>query len=154
MLVIQYEGEYENFLQLKTSALTLLLKTMFCGINETMNYSYEVWRWLHQKYVMIQIVQNYIWSRKKTALALLLPIMFDWIDNTMNESDEVWRYVHQRYVMSKIVLKLHSIKKLILTCCYQWCLVWFTKQWMIVMQYESECIKNMELFKSYKNGIR
>ena len=51
------------------------------------NESDKVWRLVHWKYIMSQIIQKK--SIKKTALTLLLPTMFDWIDERMNGSDYV-----------------------------------------------------------------
>ena len=70
----------------KTTAPTLLLPIMFNWIDKTMNDIDEVWRWVHQKYGMSQIVQK-LHSILKTDLILLLQMMFDWIYKTMNESD-------------------------------------------------------------------
>ena len=42
-------------------------------------------------------------------------------------------------------------KKLLLPLCYQRCLIEFMKQWMRLMKYEGECIKNMEWVESYQN---
>ena len=52
---------YEIFIKSKqTNALTLLLPTIITLIKETMNYSDEVWRWMHQKYGMSRIIRNWI----------------------------------------------------------------------------------------------
>ena len=58
MLVIQYEVDCKNALNLKPANLTFLLPTMFHWINETMNHSDEVWRWVNQKYGMSRIIQK------------------------------------------------------------------------------------------------
>ena len=42
MLVIQYEGEYQKIIQLKTDYLTSLLPNVFDWIKETMNGGDEV----------------------------------------------------------------------------------------------------------------
>ena len=39
---------------------------------------------------------------------------------------------------------------MILLRCLQWCLIEITKEWIRVMNDESEYIKNMEQFESYK----
>ena len=47
-----------------------------------------------------------------------------------------------------------QFKKLLLPCCYQLCLIESTKIWIRVIQYEGECIKNMEWVKPYENYIQ
>ena len=42
-------------------------------------------------------------------------------------------------------------KQLLLPRCYWWWLIGLTEQWMMVMKYECEFIKNMECVRSYKN---
>ena len=75
----------------RKTALTFLLPMMFDGIDVTINESGEVWSWLHQKYVMIQI-RNKLHSIKRTiVLTFLLPVIFYGIDVTMNYIDDVWR---------------------------------------------------------------
>ena len=86
-----------------------MLLTMFELIYETMNQSDEVWRWVHQKYAMIQIVKNDIHLKLTTDLTLLLPMMLYWINETINHSDEVCGWLHQKYVMSWIIQKLHLV---------------------------------------------
>ena len=117
-----------------------------------MNDSDEVWMWVYRKYVMSQIMQRFHPILKK--LTLLLPTMFDWFEKWMNESDEVWRWAHQKYVMIQIIQKFHSIKKVNFSCCYRQCLNELTKQWMIVMKYEGECIENIQQVESYKHYIQ
>ena len=72
MLVMQYEGECKHCIQLKKSALTLLLMEMFDGIDETMNESDELLRWVLQKYGMSRIIGNLHSIEKQ----LLLPCCY------------------------------------------------------------------------------
>ena len=57
----------------KIAAFTFLFSTMFDWIKEMINESDEVWRWLHWKYGMSQIVQN-LHSIKKN----ILPCCCEW----------------------------------------------------------------------------
>ena len=70
MRVINYEGEfikamewfksYVNSIKSKQkNTISLLFPTMFDLIKETMNDSDEVWRLVHQKYGMIQIIRTF-----------------------------------------------------------------------------------------------
>ena len=53
-LVESYEKKFQSK---QTTSLNFLLPVMFDWIGKTMNESDEVWRWLHQKYGMSQIIQ-------------------------------------------------------------------------------------------------
>ena len=68
MRVMKYEGDcikkyvmsriVQNYIgSKKKTALTLLLPIMFDWIDNAMNDSDEVWRYVHQRYVMSQIIQ-------------------------------------------------------------------------------------------------
>ena len=74
----------------------------------------------------------------------------------MNVIGEVWMWVHQKYGMSQIVqfFLLNQNKQLMLPFCSRRCSIISTKQWMWVMKYEYECIKNMEWVESYGNYIQ
>ena len=150
MLVIQYEGEYQKIIQLKTDYLTSLLPNVFDWIKETMNGGDEVWRLVHQKCRMSLIIKNLNSIEKQ----LLIPWCYQWClvksKKSLNESDELWRLVHQKYRMSWIVWNWYSVKKQrFLPFCYWWCSIESPKKWMRVMQYEVERIKNMEWVDSY-----
>ena len=56
------------------------------------------------------------------------------IKNTLNECNSVH-------------VSFYWEKKNILPCCYQWWLIEYTKQWMLVINYSGECIRNMEWVK-------
>ena len=59
MFVIQYEGEWKKYNQSGYFYyLTFLLLIMPNLIYKKMSVSDEVWRWVHWKYGMSQIVQN------------------------------------------------------------------------------------------------
>ena len=68
MRVMKYEAEcienmewvesYETYIWFKKTALTLMLPIVFDLIDETMNKSGEVWRWVHQRYSMSPIVKQ------------------------------------------------------------------------------------------------
>ena len=109
MLVMQYEGVLKNGIKKKINSLTVFLLTMFNWINETMIESDKVWRLLHQRYGMSQIVKKYIHLKLKTALTLLLLMMFCWIEKNIDESDEVCWWLHQNIWISRIIQKLHLI---------------------------------------------
>ena len=66
-----------------------MLLTMFCWIDEKVNVSDELLIWVHQKYVMSQILRIFMNSEQTTALTSLLPMIFGWMDETMNVSDEI-----------------------------------------------------------------
>ena len=96
----------------KTTALTLLLPIVFDLINNTMNDSDAVWRWVHWKYVMSQIIPKLHSIRGGGCWSyLFLPTMPNIIEETMNEIDSVWRLLHRKYVMSQIIWKLYSIRE-------------------------------------------
>ena len=97
------------FNQSKKNTLTSLLPDMADWIDKTINAVDEVWMWVHQKYVMSQIVWELYSVKTKKSLTSLFSTMVNWINETMNESDEVWRWVHQNYGMSRIVQTFYSI---------------------------------------------
>ena len=121
MRVMKYEGDctenmewvelYENTSDRKKTDLTLLLLMMFDLMDETMNDSDEMWRWVHYKYGMIRNVKKLNSTGWGTALTLLLPMMLNWIHETINESGAVWRLVHLKYGMSRLIQKFHWIIK-------------------------------------------
>ena len=55
--------------------------------NVTTNDIDEVWQWVQQKYVLIQIVQKFHLIGGGAAITFLLPMMFGWFDATMNDGD-------------------------------------------------------------------
>ena len=94
--MLWFESEKSYIQSEKSSSLTLLLQIpiMFYGIGVIINESNDILRWVHQKYVMIQIRQILYSIRKGLGggdMTLLLPIIFDVINLTMNKSGEVQR---------------------------------------------------------------
>ena len=136
---------------IKKKSLKFMLPTVFGWIDEIMNDSDEVWRWVHQKYGMSRIIQAL--HLKKTTITFLLLAILYWIHETMNKGDEVWRWVNQKYWMSRILQKKIS-RIMHLSHCSQQCSIELEKQWMVGMQYEGECIKNMEWYEFYKKCIQ
>ena len=72
-----------------------MLPMMIYGIDVKMNDSYGFWRWVNQKYGMIQTRQILHSMKKTTSINLLLPMTFDGINVAMNKSDDICRWVHQ-----------------------------------------------------------
>ena len=98
---------------------------------------------------MFQIGQKLHSIIFKTALILLLPTIFNWFGVTMNESDEAWRKLQQKYEMIKIGRQLYSIKKqLVLSYYCWWSFIELLLKRMGVMNFEGECIDNIEIFES------
>ena len=81
---------------------------MFYWIDESINESDEVWRLVHQNYVMSQIKQK-LHSIKKTDLTLLFPIMYDWIDKRINGSDG-FQCNQQKYEWDWFSMKVSASK--------------------------------------------
>ena len=138
---------------LKTS-LTSLLPTMFHGIDKTINDSDKLWRWVHQKYRMSQIVLKVHSIGKSNCFYLAVT------DNVLlNQQHNEWEWCSMKVLASKIWndsnhTKLHSIQKTALTFLSQMMFNWMEKQWMRVICYECECIKNMEWVILYENCIQ
>ena len=59
---------YGTFIQQQQKVFYLMLLTMFNWIIKIMNYSDEVWSWLHQKYLMSRIIQKLHAIREKPSL--------------------------------------------------------------------------------------
>ena len=81
MWVMKYEVEcikniewvklYKNYMKSKqTNAFILLFPKMVDWINETMNGSDELWRWVHWNYEMSIVWKLYSFRRKFTYLAV------------------------------------------------------------------------------------
>ena len=67
--------------------LTSLLPTMLGWIDETMNESDALWRWVHQKYEMSQIIQKLLSIKNNHCYYLDVTDDFVWINKTMNDSN-------------------------------------------------------------------
>ena len=149
---------YKNCIQSKqTTAFTSLFLAMFDWINKTMNESDEVWRWLHQKYVMVRIVWKLYSFETNKCIYLDVPGngKLNWQNNewewwSMNLSaSKLWNESNHKKIVFSQGNKMHS------PCCSQLCSIELTtKQWMGVMNYEGECIKTMEWVESYENCIK
>ena len=61
------------------------------------------------------------------------------------KASQIWNELNR----TKVVFNQNKV--LVLPCCSRQCLIELTKKWMSVMKYECQCIKNMELVKSYRH---
>ena len=92
------------------TALTLLLPKFFTWIDKTINESDEVWRWVHWKYVISQIIWKLHAIVKNNLSYLVVTNDIKLNQQKMNESDTVRSWVHQTYVMICIIVKFNSFK--------------------------------------------
>ena len=76
MLVMQYEGKYKNFIQLKT-AFSFLLPIMFDEIDKMMNERDEIIRQVNWKYEMSQIIQKLNLIKKLSYLDVTNAVQFN-----------------------------------------------------------------------------
>ena len=125
-----YEGEciknvelvklYKHYIQLeKITARTLLLLMLLYWIYVTMNDSDEVWRWVHQKNVIIPLVQKLHSTGKYICsyLAVANDIWLNWCKNELEwwimklSASKIWNYSNCTKVSS------NQNKQLLLPCC-------------------------------------
>ena len=81
---VEWFKSYINCIGLKqTSALNLILLTMFYLIDETMNDSDEVWKWVNQNYGICLVVRKFYWVERKKHTHLTVPgdVRLNWQNN-------------------------------------------------------------------------
>ena len=161
MILMMYEGEciknvelvklYKHYIQLeKITARTLLLLMLLYWIYVTMNDSDEVWRWVHQKYVIIPIVQKLHSTGKYICsyLAVANDIWLNWCKNELEwwimklSASKICNYSNCTKVSSN---QINNCSYLAVTMFFDW----VNKKLMKGMKYEGDCIKKLEWVKSY-----
>ena len=103
-------------------------------------------RWMRVMKYKGEYLKNMKWA-KSYKIACNCKNNCYWLavaDNVWLNQKKLWiwewsmKVSTQKNGMSWIIQKFHSIKKLLLPCCYQQCLVESTKWYMRVIQYEGK----------------
>ena len=99
----------------------------------------------------MELVASYkhcIQSKETNALTSLLLTIVYWINKRMNVNvSKIWNELNCK----KIAFNWNE-QHIFFHCYWKWSIE-STKQWMWMMKYECECIKNMEWFESCRNYI-
>ena len=140
---IEWFKSYKNFIQPKqTTDLASLSLVMVNLIDETMNFSDEVWMWVHQKCGIIQIVKKLYSIESNNCYYLIVSEdgQFNWRNNkcewwSMNvRASKIWNESNPKNILFNWNKQLISP-----VCSWIWSIE-SMKQWMWLMKYECECI--------------